>query len=271
MATSVDEVLARLEGERKELSESIDNSKKDVDGGVYGSLYLQADVDGIASVYARNVWAQSGRNEAERLHNEILDLREETYELTNAATETNKEAKAYARACRDECSDCDAELSELRQEIDLLRRQQRQWQSTRTRLIKLMRELQHERMEGANAEAVAASRLGELQRMLCGSPTKAPCRLSLGDSPPQCEPCRRANEPISKTEACSSAWQDGVVVAASSAPPIHGLRDENAVLREQINRLEEENLDLIQGQQGLISYVQARMPQLEYALNREQK
>jgi len=202
------------------------------------------------------------RNELENLRVEVAESEARNRQLRDETREMHSESQAVVRNARSNLEDNELHLSQVRQELDLLKRQQVEWQKTQHRTIRLVEDLQRERTKGAHAQAVVASRLTELQRE---------AYLNKGKSTLPSEPTRRRLWPAEDLLAAGSEAAPGTAsyaVGESSTARTHRLeavRGETETLRQHIERLEKEKVDLIHGQQGLIEYVKAKLPQLEGA------
>jgi len=169
---TLDALVSHLEHERPEVYEvarTMESQTGDTPSADERLLQrLRADVDG--------------------LHQEVAGLAEEASHEYQAAEEAEAEAQKVARATRDDLEDSELELSELRYEADLLRRHQTEWQRTQIRTLRLVEDLQRERVKGIQAQALVATRLGELRKeaLLAGDTfdrTSSPPSGSV--SPPQ--------------------------------------------------------------------------------------
>lgn len=147
---SLEELLMLLERQRTEICDLL--RAADTSAAVDSEIGLTGDP-----------LQRSGR-EVEWMRQEVQSLQAETQSQFRASSEMESEVEDVKRAAHEDLDDCEIELSEVRRETELLRRQQTECQQAQVRMLRLIDELQRERVKGVHAQAVVATRLGELQR-----------------------------------------------------------------------------------------------------------
>jgi len=164
---------------------------------------------------------------------------------------------------KDRAQDSVTELEELEQENHLLRRQQREWRRSQPRMLQVIQDMQKKKFESDRTQEIATARLMELQRATSTAGSARTTSVKNNGSPhgtlKSSPDGDRAAGCVSRSNAKTSAKMEEVT-------------SENQELQDRIAKLESEKVDLIHSQQGLISFVKSKMPELEsaLALDREQ-
>jgi len=258
---TLDDLLWRLEEEHPEVRENFHRADLHIHGAVNDSLSQQ-----VASL--EEVLAEV---EAERLGRHV------------ATQHARAETQVAASMVQQQVLDRQSELSDLRQELGLLGRQCKECQRMQNRMQRILDDLQRSRSEGARGQAVITQRLTELKRESqaldadCSSASSA----GGGFAPPPQKTTRQKTQrrrrlwpgegPSSSDERTSRVPHSSGNCHADSSRDKRRIeiRAESVALRQQIAKLEEEKLNLIQSQRDLYTYVQTRMPQLESVLGRD--
>jgi len=187
------------------------------------------------------------------LEGELRDASHEAHTESEQAAALKAEIALGSRAVKD-AEDRMSEAASLRRENDVARRQQQVWQTSQLRMLRLIEDMQRQRVRDVQSQATVAARLADLQRDL-------PLReLSLGIRKVE------RTSPASRSQSSKSFGSPGDPNFPARGPSrLNALWSDNVALKSQLRRLEEEKEELIKSQEGLIRLVKSKMPTNEQA------
>lgn len=223
----------------------------------------------------------------ERAQNQTLRTElDEVEGNTNASRQGSQLAETELTRVRSIMRDMSPQLGELpglRQENKDLRRQQLEWKKSEPRMLRLMEDLQREKIRGIQTQKELVEQVAELQDPSGGRKipphARASAVVSVDLSPKQDHhpsaaiPSKRAiganGSPIRHSPKHSREGQHEQSATLATAERLEAIRKENLGLLARLGSLEEEKLDLIQSQEDLIGYIKTKVLPIQEALHLE--
>lgn len=213
------------------------------------------------------------RRQAETLRQD-LEQAESSAEYYLRGIERAELELARVRSSRGKLSPALGELPVLRRENAALLKQQKEWQRSQPRMMRLVEDLQREKRRGMKSQEILAERLVQLKSDTRISPVSA---RSAGTaptfgSPGSVQSPARLGDSVSSTstgEFRRNGMGEADISTGAGGRRLEAIRDENSELLARLGALEEEKMDLIQSQEDLIQYIKTKVLPIQQALHLE--